>query len=198
MIVFVPRKGRADRRTCSSPPEHGASTAPVVPPTGAVPFSRAVRPLLAHGPGAVLLVPPVDRDLVSGCPQSLLWAAGVHRASSGRRRRGGARATVGAMSHRVVGVIGASGGVGSSTLAVALALRATPAVGAVTCVDLVLQAGGLDVTACVEHLPGLRWPDLAGARGRLDGADLMEALPAEGPVRVLAAGSRGDGHAEGD
>src|SRR6476620_7761425 len=115
MIVFVPRKGRADRRTCSSPPEHGASTAPVVPPTGAVPFSPAVRPLLAQGPGAALLVPPLDCELVSGCPQPSPWAAGVHRASGGRRRRGGARATVGARSHRVVGVIGASGGVGTST-----------------------------------------------------------------------------------
>ena len=96
------------------------------------------------------------------------------------------------MSHRVVGVIGASGGVGTSTLAVALALRAAPAVGAVTCVDLVLHGGGVDVTACVEHLPGLRWADLAGARGRLDGADLLAALPAEGPARVLAAGGARD------
>lgn len=101
------------------------------------------------------------------------------------------------MSHRVVGVIGASGGVGTSTLAVALALRAAPAVGAVTCVDLVLHGGGLDVTACVEHLSGLRWPDLAGARGRFDGADLLAALPAEGPVRVLAAGSPRDATSAG-
>jgi hypothetical protein len=38
----APLRGRVDRRTGSSPPEPGASTAPVVPPTGAVPFSRAV------------------------------------------------------------------------------------------------------------------------------------------------------------
>jgi hypothetical protein len=92
------------------------------------------------------------------------------------------------MSHRVLGVVGASGGVGTSTLAVALALRAGSAVGAVACVDLVLESGGLDVTACVEHLPGLRWQDLAGAQGRLDGADLLAALPAEGPARILSAG----------
>ncbi|MGO4341137.1 hypothetical protein [Pedococcus sp. 2YAF34] len=101
------------------------------------------------------------------------------------------------MSHRVVGVIGASGGLGTSTLAVALALRAAPLVGAVACVDLVLGAGGVDVTACVEHLPGLRWADLAGARGRIDGADLLVALPAEGPVRFLAAGSSRDAPAHG-
>ena len=97
------------------------------------------------------------------------------------------------MSHRVVGVVGASGGVGTSTLAVALALRAGPALGAVACVDLVLGSGGLDVTACVEHLPGLRWQDLAGARGRLDGADLLAALPAEGPARILSAGGPAGG-----
>jgi len=58
-----------------------------------------------------------------------------------------------------VGVVGASGGLGVSTLAVALASRAGPSLGVTVCVDTAGSAGargGLDVTACLEHLPGLR------------------------------------------
>ncbi len=94
------------------------------------------------------------------------------------------------MDHRVMGVIGASGGLGVSTLAVALAVRAGPTVGAAAAVDAARDGGALDVTACLEHLPGLRWPDLAAAQGALDGAALLQALPAEGTARVLAGSTR--------
>ncbi len=97
------------------------------------------------------------------------------------------------MDHRVMGVIGASGGVGVSTLAVALAVRAGSHLGATVAVDGGPDGGALDVTACVEHLPGLRWPDLAGAQGGLDGAALLQALPAHGPTRILAGTDRGLG-----
>jgi hypothetical protein len=95
------------------------------------------------------------------------------------------------MDHRVMGVIGASGGLGASTLAVALAVRAGPHVGATVAVDGGHDGGALDVTACLEHLPGLRWSDLAAAQGALDGAALLQALPAEGTTRVLAGSHRG-------
>jgi hypothetical protein len=91
------------------------------------------------------------------------------------------------MDHHVIGVVGASGGLGASTLAVALAVRAGPLVGVSACVDGRPRAGGVDVTACVEHLPGLRWGDLADLRGQVDGAALLRALPGEGSLRVLAA-----------
>jgi len=94
------------------------------------------------------------------------------------------------MDHRVVGVVGASGGLGTSTLAVALAARAGPSAGVGVCVDAggrSSPAGGLDVTACLEHLPGLRWCDLAGLRGAVDGAAVLRGLPGEGALRVLAA-----------
>ncbi|WP_157693118.1 hypothetical protein [Pedococcus dokdonensis] len=94
------------------------------------------------------------------------------------------------MDHRVLGVVGASGGLGVSTLAVALAVRATPLVGATVAVDGSPEGGALDVTACVEHVPGLRWPDLAAAEGRIDGAALLHELPADGPARVLAGRGR--------
>jgi hypothetical protein len=91
------------------------------------------------------------------------------------------------MDHQVVGVLGASGGLGVSSLAVAVGLRACARFGATVCLDGDAVGGGLDVTACLEHLPGLRWPDLEAARGQIDGAALLRALPAEGSLRVLAA-----------
>jgi hypothetical protein len=99
------------------------------------------------------------------------------------------------MQHHVIGVLGASGGLGVSTLTVALCTRASPGVGMVASVDADFAGGGLDVTACMEHLPGLRWPDLGGARGDLDGSALLQALPRERSVAVLAcrgAGQRPD------
>jgi hypothetical protein len=90
------------------------------------------------------------------------------------------------MDHRVLGVMGASGGLGVSTLAVALAVRAAGRVGETVAVDGSPGGGALDVTACVEHVAGLRWADLVGAEGRIDGAALLRELPAEGPSRVLA------------
>lgn len=89
----------------------------------------------------------------------------------------------------VLGILGASGGLGVSTLVVALAQRAARILGPTVCVDGHVGSGGLDVTACVEHLPGLRWGDLAGLRGRVDGPGLMAGLPAEGAVRILSHGA---------
>lgn len=91
------------------------------------------------------------------------------------------------MDHQVIGVLGASGGLGASTLAVALAVRAARRWGVTACVDGQVWGGGLDVTACLEHLPGLRWADLAGAAGELDGAALLRALPTQEGVAVLSA-----------
>jgi hypothetical protein len=91
------------------------------------------------------------------------------------------------MDHRVIGIVGCSGGVGASSLAVALALMASRRVGVCAAVDGDLGGGGLDVTACLEHLPGLRWPDLAAVQGEVDGAALVRSLPAQGALRVLGA-----------
>jgi len=96
------------------------------------------------------------------------------------------------MDHRVIGVLGASGGLGASTLAVALGVGAARRWGVTACVDGDLWGGGLDVTACLEHLPGLRWADLAGAAGELDGAALLRSLPTQEGVAVLSAGGNHD------
>lgn len=91
----------------------------------------------------------------------------------------------------VLGVLGSSGGLGASTLASALAVSAAPARPPVVCVDGQLHGGGLDVTACAEHRAGIRWADLAGARGDVPGADLLAELPESGGVRLLSAGPGG-------
>jgi MinD-like ATPase involved in chromosome partitioning or flagellar assembly len=93
------------------------------------------------------------------------------------------------MGDVVVGVLGASGGLGVSTLAVALALRAGDRHGLAAGVDGDLTRGGLDVTACVEHQAGVRWGDLTAVEGEVDGPGLLRSLPAERNARFLAAGS---------
>ncbi len=90
--------------------------------------------------------------------------------------------------HPVILVAGASGGLGASTLAVVTATvlaRTAPCV----LVDADLGSGGLDATAAVEHVEGLRWGDLVDHEGAADGAGLRRALP-EGPVPLLAARGR--------
>lgn len=89
---------------------------------------------------------------------------------------------------RTVVVTGASGGVGASTLAAALAGALAEESRSRVVVDLDLIGGGLDVTCGVEHLDGLRWPDLAQVRGEVDPGRLLAALPAKDGCAVLAAG----------
>uniref|UniRef100_UPI000A88ED24 septum site-determining protein Ssd n=1 Tax=Cellulomonas timonensis TaxID=1689271 RepID=UPI000A88ED24 len=94
---------------------------------------------------------------------------------------GGALDMVGAL-----GVVGARGGVGASTLAAALAHRLART--APTClVDLEEAGSGIDVLVGLEESGGLRWPDLADARGTVSGADLTALLPRWGGCAVLSA-----------
>ncbi|KGN38097.1 hypothetical protein [Knoellia subterranea] len=87
-------------------------------------------------------------------------------------------------------VIGASGGLGASTWAAALARRVAVHFGECVLVDADVGGGGLDMTCGTEHLPGLRWPDLARLRGVTSGERLVGALP-RGEVPLLSAGGRG-------
>ena len=89
---------------------------------------------------------------------------------------------------RVIGVVGARGGVGASTLAAALARRlAGGRGGRVALADLDGAGGGIDVLLGVEGAQGLRWPDLHGARGEVSGAELTAVLPRWSGVTVLSA-----------
>lgn len=87
---------------------------------------------------------------------------------------------------RVVGVVGARGGAGASTLAALVASRGSRRT-ATALVDLDTAAGGIDVLVGVEDARGARWPDLAHARGDLDGGDVLALLPRWSRVAVLSA-----------
>jgi secretion/DNA translocation related CpaE-like protein len=87
---------------------------------------------------------------------------------------------------RIIGVVGGSGGVGASVLSAAVAVRAAQAGLRAACVDGDRLGGGLDVTFGIEQEHGVRWPDLAGARGRIDGPELLRRLPSVDAVRVLS------------
>jgi len=76
-----------------------------------------------------------------------------------------------------VAVLGGRGGAGASTLACGLAVTAARAGHRTMLIDADPLGGGLDVLLGGERAGGLRWPDLAGSRGRISGIELARALP---------------------
>ncbi len=92
----------------------------------------------------------------------------------------------------VIAFVPASGGVGSSTLAAAVAVRAAAAGRSVVAVDLDRVSGCLDVVFGLEQEPGWRWPELADVAGIVDGLGLADELPVSCGVPVLS-GSGGAG-----
>jgi secretion/DNA translocation related CpaE-like protein len=91
----------------------------------------------------------------------------------------------------LLGVIGGRGGVGASTLAIAMAWAGAESGRPVTLLDLDPCGGGLDVALGIEREEGLRWPQLRGTRGVVTAAALREQLPAVGGVSVLSVTAAG-------
>lgn len=91
------------------------------------------------------------------------------------------------MGH-VIAFVPASGGVGATSLAAAVAVRGAAAGRRTVAVDLDRLAGRLDVVLGVEEQPGWRWPRLAGVAGLVDGGLLARQLPTADGVAVLATG----------
>ncbi|MCG7594462.1 septum site-determining protein Ssd [Mycobacterium sp. PSTR-4-N] len=85
----------------------------------------------------------------------------------------------------VVAVMSGRGGGGASVFSVALARTA----GEALLIDADPWGGGLDLVLGSETVPGLRWPDLTLAGGRLAYSALRAALPRSHGVAILA-GSR--------
>lgn len=83
-------------------------------------------------------------------------------------------------------VAGASGGLGASTLALAVGRRLAATGPPSAVVDLDLERGGLEVTAGVEHLPGRRWDELHDVRGRVPPDLLLSSLPVDDGCHVLS------------
>ncbi|MGY4645403.1 septum site-determining protein Ssd [Cellulomonas sp. URHB0016] len=86
----------------------------------------------------------------------------------------------------VVGVVAARGGGGASTFAAAVAGRLARRTSTVL-VDLDRGCGGIDLMLGLEAVDGVRWPDLASARGDVAGGEVVALLPRWGACAVLSA-----------
>jgi secretion/DNA translocation related CpaE-like protein len=84
---------------------------------------------------------------------------------------------------------GSCGGAGASTVAAALALAAAAQGEGPLLVDADPGGGGLDLLLGAEEAEGLRWPELTGLRGRVDGRALLAALAEVAGLHLLP-GSR--------
>jgi secretion/DNA translocation related CpaE-like protein len=90
-----------------------------------------------------------------------------------------------------VGVVGGRGGAGASTLACALAVTSARSRRRTMLIDGDPLGGGLDILVGAERSGGLRWPDLADSRGRVNSGALEESLPRLDTLSVLSW-DRGD------
>jgi len=94
------------------------------------------------------------------------------------------------LSGVVLGVLGASGGVGSTALATACAVRSAAAGRDVVLVDAHPWGGGIEMMAGTDAEAGLRWGDLEGVRGDVDPRRLVAELPVgETGFRCLSWGA---------
>ncbi|MFW0153007.1 septum site-determining protein Ssd [Mycobacterium sp. smrl_JER01] len=122
---------------------------------------------VAVGAQHIVTLPAGDRDLMA-----------VLADAADAARHTGARGPV-------VAVLAGRGGGGASIFATALARSATAAL----LIDGDPWGGGLDLVLGTETDPGLRWPDLSLADGRVGFSALYDALPRRQGVSVLS-GSR--------
>lgn len=91
----------------------------------------------------------------------------------------------------VLAVVGGRGGAGATTLACALAQTASRRGTPTLLIDADPLGGGIDVVFRAEEEPGVRWPDLAGTRGRIPAAALARGLPRVADLALLSW-DRGD------
>lgn len=88
----------------------------------------------------------------------------------------------------VIVVVGCGAGAGASTLVAGLAQAIADDVGRVAVLDLDRYGGGLDVVFGIERAGGVRWAEVAGSEGELDGEALVEALPSIRNAVLLSYG----------
>lgn len=91
----------------------------------------------------------------------------------------------------IVCVVGGRGGAGASTTAAALALTAMHMGRNPFLIDGDPLGGGIDLVVGGEDADGLRWPDFARTRGRVNGTALRAALPRIDQLTLLSW-DRGD------
>jgi septum formation inhibitor-activating ATPase MinD len=98
---------------------------------------------------------------------------------------------------KVIALVPATGGTGSTTLAAAVAVRAAAAGRSSVIVDLDRLAGRLDVVLGIEEEDGWRWPDLVGVSGVVDGQQLLRELPMARGAAALSFGPTDSGGGTG-
>ena len=86
----------------------------------------------------------------------------------------------------VLGITGGCGGAGATTAAIWIAQAAAGLGARVLLVDGDPWGGGLELALAAEETPGLRWPDLAEARGSIDPLQLADSLPVAGGFSFLS------------
>lgn len=141
-----------------------ATTADPGPDPGVEPAPEVWRAAVAVGAEHVVVLPVARAWLVA-------------RLRSSDRPRG-----------RCVAVVGARGGAGATSTAIALATAGADAGHRVLLVDADPLGGGIDLALGAEELPGLRWSDLHDVRGPLPPGGLAASLPLADGVGVLSHG----------
>ena len=93
----------------------------------------------------------------------------------------------------VLALVGGHGGVGVSTFAAVLARTASRSETGVLLLDVAPGGAGLDLLLGAEDLPGLRWSDITGETGSIQGQALSAALPRVGDRLRILTQRRDDG-----
>jgi secretion/DNA translocation related CpaE-like protein len=93
----------------------------------------------------------------------------------------------------VVGVVGASGGAGASTVAAGLAAAYARRRQRSLLIDADALGGGIELLLGCEAVPGLRWGDIEVDGGRVPARALLAALPSVSGVSVLSVSSASGG-----
>lgn len=91
----------------------------------------------------------------------------------------------------VIAFVGASGGVGVSCLLAATAMHLAGSGRRVACLDRDPCGGGLDVIFGLDHVRGVRWREVLGARGDLEPELLLDEVPHDRGVWVMSHGRDG-------
>lgn len=199
--VLSPDRGGYGRRSRSRSapvlPVFGAGDALVLE-TEAVPdlLAGLERSLHARPPGAVVVVGHeggTDPWRAAGALTDWVPRPEVVQFPQGRGWLADRLSPVAARSGRkpVIGVVGACGGIGTSTLALWLAARAAEDGHATAVVDAAGSGAGLDACLQPGTAAGLRWEELGRLPAMPGAGDLLSALPAPHGLPVLTSSAAG-------
>ncbi|MGW9414789.1 septum site-determining protein Ssd [Arthrobacter cupressi] len=131
--------------------------------------------LAGEGDGLWQLAAVLGAERVAVLPEGAAWLA-EHLSRSQSPEPGGL----------VLGLTGACGGAGASTAAIWLAQEASTQGVRTILIDGDPRGGGLELSLAAEETPGLRWPDLADAKGSIDPEQLAGSLPSAGGFAFLS------------